>query len=234
MGIWPCSCPSSSDERILETARRVFYRQGSDGRGVYEYRYGADGTVDLNLNGRYEIDCSHLVVRALVEAGYFPPLTATYLMKGLGISTEKLIQKEWDWYKSLFFCEVPIEEAGPGDIMVFQAEGQPRGYMGIMSQKVYDEQLGIWVGTIFHSGSSTDGPGTRTWVDDPSGNWPLGGKGLRLSKILHPRVCTIFPDLPDWARAAQAGQYRDPLILDLNGDGIYTLGSIYSFAFFRV
>ncbi|MEW6140253.1 MAG: hypothetical protein AB1733_18695 [Thermodesulfobacteriota bacterium] len=191
MGLWPCSCPISSDERILESARRIFSRLGADGRPVYEFGsdpegrslVGGDGTVDRDGNGRYEIDCSHLVVRALLEAGYFPPLTATYLMKGLGISTEKLIQKEWDWYKSIFFCEVPIEEAGPGDIMVFQAEGQPRGHMGIMSQKVYDEQLGIWVGTIFHSGSSTDGPGTRTWVDDPSGNWPLGGKELRPSQL---------------------------------------------------
>ena len=43
----------------------------------YEYDYGKGGSVDVNGNGRKEIDCSHLLHLMLKDAGYTIPYRST-------------------------------------------------------------------------------------------------------------------------------------------------------------
>jgi hypothetical protein len=175
-----------------------------------DYFYGASNVLIRNSSG---VDVRFEEVTVADQ----------FTSKHVHFSTEKLNSKAWDLYKSFFFCEVPIDQAGPGDLIVFEdSVRSPAGHIGIIETVGYDSILGMWTGALFHAGSA--GPGVSFWYDDPTGNWRLGGAGLRIGKVLRPRSCWSYPDLPDWAKAAQAGQYRDPLVLDLNGDGIHTLG----------
>lgn len=245
-----CFCPIASNPSILQRAIDKFDTTNYvTGLPMYEYGWGKKGE-DSDNNGMWEVDCSFMVNWAINTAfteggacGHFPYLPTNYFNAPSGLPTylpgwrEHQLNK-WkyrDMVRKEYFCKIDnMNEVGPGDIIVFQSASGV-GHMGIVETIQFKD--GRWQGKIFHSTTAKyyivpfanpfNGPQHGDWYlnSDPQAT-DLGGtsSAVKITGFYRPKVCLCDPELPPWQAQAAAHQPYDPLVLNLNGKGITTVG----------
>lgn len=113
---------------IVDTANTLFWEQ----RNQFQYGYGGSGLVDLDGNGRNEVDCSGLVWQTLMAAGYRFDNQTRFSAKGsyAGFLRGRAPQL------AEYLAVVPTTELQPGDLVVWS------GHVGILES--YDESRKRW------------------------------------------------------------------------------------------
>ncbi|MEW6532821.1 MAG: hypothetical protein AB1473_18470 [Thermodesulfobacteriota bacterium] len=192
-----CECRKSSDPKILENARNKFNNLD------YEYKYYGWFGLDVNLNGKKEVNCWFVVSDALQSRGFYgPPLLGAFLRE------------------SKYFCRVPYEDAEPGDIVNFYPTYLGGvGHVSILSSKKNVD--GVWQGTHFTAQNPSQGIKDLPWSTVVSPTDPQWVEGIYRPKDCVRWIDCAFPQPPE---DAPARRHDDPLILDLNGDGVNTVG----------
>ena len=180
--------------------------------------------VDTNGNNLKEIDCSHLVWEALKSAGCKVPYFTTSYLNDYSLANKKpRYCYPGDYYDQVgaIGSNGTTIDVKPGDVILFN------GHMGIVESIWWDPVVGAFVGTFFHSeGRSGAGHPTTSRFIFAGGKNPNFhyGDEVPITKFLRPK-CYCGSPLPAWPEVP-AGQGRrvDPLILDLVGSGITTVG----------
>jgi len=141
---------------LLELAQKKYNSKDYDWGGPSEGPGPYDGTKDIDANGRLDIDCSHLVHNALVDAGYDIPYLPTK-----ALNSEEALK---------YFSVVPLDEATKDDLVLFP--GHVRIYSGFDPSAMTGEFFG----------SQSRGPGMARF--DPSGRcgWKINFHILRPKK----------------------------------------------------
>jgi len=121
----------------------------------YEYRYGKDGSIDLNGNGRKEIDCSNLLHLMLKDAGYTIPYRST---SQLAIDTTH-------------FDAVTLAEVQPGDIALWA--GDDLYHTGVVESIGVMRDRGEFFGSQTRTGPKSARFGEGAFF------WPMPHKYLR-------------------------------------------------------
>lgn len=122
-------------------------------RSQYEYGLGGHGTTDADNNGRKEIDCSNLLNRMLLDAGYNIPYKTT-----AQLATD-----------TTHFDVVPLADVEGGDIALWVT----RGHTGV----VEDIDTNRVSGNFFGSQTSTGPKSAKFGLN--SNYWPMPDKFLR-------------------------------------------------------
>lgn len=138
---------------LLELAMSKYNSELYDWGGPKEGPGPYDGTIDIDNNGRLDIDCSHLVNNVLKTAGYDIPYLPTNRLN----SDEAL----------KYFDLISLQEATPNDLILYPY------HVGIFSK--YDSTTGT--GEYF--GSQSKGPGTAKFDEKGTWGWKMNFKVLR-------------------------------------------------------
>jgi hypothetical protein len=207
---WTSSKWICNDEPIGKILKEA---QGKFSSGWEYWDYGTGG--DANGNGLRDAVCWYVVTDTLNRLGYHS--TPQWDIMLLGVHWTKF---HWEEY----FCEIPLKDAGPGDIM-----NEP-GHVEILESKKVDVSGGTpgWEVTGWGAQDYGDPPpngiGSRTEpleVDD----YGYDSYGNLVLNVWRPKRKVLE------IKCTEVGflhyrhvSYLDPLVLDLNGDGIQTVG----------
>lgn len=222
-------CPSSGDSYMLTQAIADFYRNLDR---KWEYRNGGRGQ-DSDGNGLYETDCWYLVDSTLRKMGY----------EGLGLLGARSTNDMSIANNPEKFCRVDCENAQPGDIIVWEGLDNENPYTpwpGHIAFVLTPTKLvdGECTGSLFEATTLGEGPPGvklgRKWrlyervpaKWDSAPNGPREGRlqfyGIyRPKKKIYVTKCVGFPEPP---LVRPVAHRMDPLVLDLDGNGIKTLG----------
>ncbi|MFZ6007976.1 MAG: NlpC/P60 family protein, partial [Nitrospirota bacterium] len=163
-----------------------------------EYKLGAQGG-DSDGDGIPEYDCSGLITAAMRELGYDlnDRLTTSSILNN---------SKE-------LFEPIPTDQLKAGDVILLKT---PDGGWHAAVVYKYDSQTNTWY--FYGANSRRSGIG-----EQPFGpNTPYWNREF---KILRPKL-NPSPSLPTKPRTSSTITRRDPLMLDLDGDGVIsTLGT---------
>jgi len=189
---------------LLDIAKNKYWiDENNDGKNdKYDYGENGDGTKDTDGDGKFDIDCSHLVNDVLREAGYKLPKD--------NITTDRMTCSKY-YYKA-------TDDIKAGDVVLFN------GHVGIVVS--YDPITKT--GKFFGSQGKT-GPAETTFSTNPAAIDPKTGKPYywggtkKFTNFLRPEPITQ-PSLPNKPKIPGKVTHRDPLILDIDGDGIHALG----------
>jgi hypothetical protein len=219
MGEWcgiqeDCSCRDSPLGEALTKAQKF-----SSG---YEYKVYGFGR-DSDGNGLKEIDCWDSVAIPLKELGYHAPARFGWPWRPASI---------FDHY----FCPVSYEEAGPGDIIYFEfnqayldslspserLSRKGKSHVGFIESKLPTDSG--WTGEFFAAQSPSLGIKSMDWYSDQS----FPPYPMHVAAIYRPMECEewiVCEGAPgEIIYVAPATRRCDPLMLDLDGNGIRTLG----------
>lgn len=167
-------------ESLFNLAVKKYSRELYDWGGPSEGEGPYDGTVDIDNNGRLDIDCSHLVNNVLVMKGYDIPY----------LSTSQLNSDEARRY----FINATLEEAGPDDLILYPH------HVGIFGEfnKTYKE------GNFF--GSQSKGPGLAKFDEKGTYGWKMNfvilrprleylrqGSSQKQSRVAHKKHWRVAP-----------------------------------------
>lgn len=232
-------------QRIATIASKVFpssqYDWGEPIPGIgpglngKPIEFNADGTRDLDGNGTLDIDCSNLVNQVLNLAGFCIPY----------LPTQALFDPN---KRSKYFDVIATETTGKdkiqaGDIILFNTFNDPTGNSRGHAAIVTAYNSATQSGTFF--GAQTSGIGERQFkTDNQNGTGYWGETGFTNAqpgqtpqpkkefvlvlrpKHIPPGECKWIEDTKAIIQSAIAtGPPKyDPLILDLDGNGIPTVG----------
>lgn len=227
-------CPEESDRNILVTAVGL-YGSGEFEWGTYEDTphegESADGSHDWlptpDGNDLREIDCYWLVANTLRKLNYD--------------TSKKKRDENDDSVANQFgdhFCQVRIEDAGRGDIIFFRSS-QPDsggGTAGLTTDHIgiiYTNYPGTdWCreGSYFSS-DSEENIDFQDWhssgcdCEGTTNDRGLYGATITIWRPMKQRQVPEECDAPDKAEEEEEEEeHRDPLILDLDGNGARSLG----------
>ncbi|MFH0821165.1 MAG: calcium-binding protein, partial [Pseudomonadota bacterium] len=241
-----CKCPDKGDANLISVGRRLFeyptieYRKWLFWTGRAPKYVIADwpyNTTPPDKYGRTKIDCTHLLQNILNAAGYKIPYFSTE-----NIRLNHAREQNPNERLSDFFCFKSVEEAQPGDILIFQwrEDTNPRGHTAIVVTPYHpsDESQALCLSITRQESYRDDGwagvssriPWTndRTEKDINFGGVPVNGPsinfpGMNLATVARPLKCR--DKRPEKAKDAPvAAVFIDPLVMDLTGDGIRTVG----------
>ncbi|MFC1834016.1 GGDEF domain-containing protein [Thermodesulfobacteriota bacterium] len=178
--------------------------------------------VDSDNDNLIEVDCSHMVHRTLDIAGF--NIDYRYVQSAF-LNSNRVAQ---------YYHILDAKCVEPGDLIVFS------GHVGIVETMRLSVSSGGYEGTFFHSETPywhggekarTDGGPTTSDFAYPTIEKVRGkhyGTTRRpVRRFLRPKCMPSGPPAPDrktWLLSLMVGALppKDPLILDLNGDGITT------------
>lgn len=129
-------------------------------KGAYVYGYGGDGTTE-NAAGKREIDCSHLLHKMLLGAGYKIPYQ----------NTSALLD-------SKYFDSVELASVLPGDIVLWVNARALNGALIAGHVGVVETELDKNFNGRFFGSQSSTGPASARF-GPKSGYWPVATKFLR-------------------------------------------------------
>ncbi|MGB6066755.1 MAG: hypothetical protein WBG50_18275 [Desulfomonilaceae bacterium] len=219
-------CPDQPDRTPLDEALKIF------STGEWEYVAGGRGQYDPE-NEKYETDCKYLVDTGLEAAGFHPTGWLGFGVPIPGASGPYVITS------NDYFCLIPCQKAGPGDIVLLAAykydvkNNTYDIYVGnheeYISSPVEPGDNGGWTSQVFEATRFFGGPHLgRQWNSQGDFFYYEGAQyEERLIGVYRPKKkifveqCIGFPAPP---KNAPPPPPLDPLILDLNGNGIQTLG----------
>lgn len=211
---WHCYCPQSSDSIILHSALQEFTS------GYWTYKTGGRGEwVQVpERPPQRAADCWYLVAYTLYELGYNVP--PEQLPMNGRLDPRNFLQT--------YFCQVKLEEAGPGDVVFYYSRLTGLHYDLLVSEEAKN---GGWEFTTFGAQGYGDPPnydndGIRnSKYDVQTGHDPYEGfRGMSSVTVWRPKKCARRPIWPDKPSTPTPTRPRDPLLLDLDGNGISTLG----------
>ncbi|MCV4265979.1 glycoside hydrolase family 19 protein [Pseudomonas capsici] len=119
----------------------------------YEYGFGKNGNVDVDGDGRKEIDCSHLLSRMLSDAGYTIPYRTTG-----ALATD-----------TVYYDVIALNDVKPGDIALWTT----LGHTGVIEEMDATRTKGRFFGSQTSTGPKSAKFGAG------SGYWPMPNKYLR-------------------------------------------------------
>ncbi len=213
-----CICQSSSDTEILQFAIDHF---------AFQWTYATNGNgqaIRPNMNNPndvwYQTNCWYLVRYSLDHLGYdnayVPPSFP------LGQLPDRSLQT--------YSCKVPIAQAQPGDLALWCGGSFQGSHIDIIvteTPKVVANSAGWRVDTWGAQGYLSDPPDLAdTGIGGRSTDVDASGRSNRgLLEVWRPKRCqpsNRYPHKPPNKPLGQAPP--DPLIFDLNGGGIQTVG----------
>jgi len=174
-----------------------------------DYKRGATGQ-DYNRNGKPDFDCSGLVMRALWELGY----TNVPRLNSSGIT------------KSPLFYEISPENVQVGDIVVFYENGRPF-HVGIVEWYDPYKKTGQFYGMQSHGPYSAlfGKHGNKGWGNIPFKIYRFKGFDQTQKQSSVWDFFKNFFVAPAYAettrnKVREGSRRIDPLVIDLDGDGI--------------
>ena len=247
-----CRCRENPIPAILGNAIRMFDNQHplKEGYPEYEWKSGGTGEADTDNDKVREIDCSHLPWEAIKavfandECQVQIPFMTTHYFRELPIPwyaaafplnyADKWVRHMYqEMIRDRWYCRVDPDQAGVGDIIVWQMGDRDYGHMGIVRTNYPDFVEGRR-GTAYNSTSRRDRrPNYRLdptftpehpkdavgWTGPAFSPWNLT-EGVTFWR---PKVCECPGGLPEWPERPPSRRVTDPLTLDLDGNGIRTI-----------
>ncbi len=176
---------------LLKIASGMYNNRG------FEYVYGGSGG-DKNNNGILDIDCSHLVYKALHAAGYSIPYMTTSALNSTAAE--------------VYFDVIPLSEATPkkDDLILYE------GHVGVFKNFTPDKKKGSFFG------SQRRGPGVARFDENETFGWGLDCKILRPKKQFKIRPILVkgssYPQHARWSTPSSRSSTLDRWSTDDNFD----------------
>jgi len=209
-------CPSEPIAGVLAEAVSSF----NPYTNKYEYNRKGFGYEWNPVTDRYGVNCWYVVASTLSKLGFEAPL----------------YQADWpatNFFDPDYFCLMDWNQAGPGDILVWAPDPEWQknnpnkrvsGHIDILDSVPVKEGL-VW--HFFSYGAQAPGGAPdygiysiERFTSTQRGQQPRYVGAILRPKILQWELNCVFPNPPKDPPRVR----RDPLILDLNGNGIETLG----------
>jgi hypothetical protein len=203
---------------------------------LYDY-ISADGNNNVDDDPNPDIACSTMVTNALLATCYEKPgwWGAVFLPEPIGVWTG---HDDPNYQRvDLGPNGIDLSDVGPGDVVWLLPQNDPteswNQHTQIVETKPVNAGNGWWSFKVFHSLEDGYGPDTvEVRVFDTGGHVTVigrsGNRSYYLGGIYRPReFCpcpSVYEPLPPLIEEILNLGSRDPLILDLDGQGIQTFG----------